>query len=137
MNVALPRFRSNAGREDRLVRACVALSLLLLGGFAVLAAGQVTPIVVAFGAGLGYFALTAALAWDPLYARLGIDTRPEVPHEVDALIDADPFARDEQGPWQPAPAPTRYVSVVDVTEVTDASAIDLREGAATTSSAGA
>lgn len=127
MNVALPRIRPNVGREDRLVRACVALSLLLLGGFAVLAAGQLTPVVIGFGVGLGYFALTAAVAWDPLYARLGIDTRPEVPHAVDALIDADPFARDEQGPWLPqSPAPTRYVSVIDVT---DGPTVDLRDGA--------
>ena len=131
MNVSLPSLRHNAGREDRLVRACVALSLLLLGGFAVVAAAQVTPIVIGFGVGFGYFALTALLAWDPLYARLGIDTRPEVPHEADALIDADPFARDEQGPWQPAPAPLRYVSVVDVT---DSPAVDLRDSASATSS---
>lgn len=135
MNVALPSLRHNAGREDRLVRACVALSLLLLGGFAVLAAAQVTPIVVAFGVGVGYFTLTAALAWDPLYARLGIDTRPEVPHEADVLIDADPFARDEQGPWHPAPAPFGFVSVVDVT---DGPAVNLRDSSSTTSnSAGA
>lgn len=108
----------NIGREDRLVRGCVALSLLLLGGFAVLTAGTFSPLVVGFALGAGYFTLTAAAAWDPFYARLDIDTRPEVPHEVDLLIDADPFARAEPGRWPAAPSadPSRPVSVVDLTD---------------------
>ena len=128
MNVSLPSLRHNAGREDRLVRGCVALSLLLLGGFAVLAAGQLTPIVITFALGFAYFALTGAIAWDPLYARLGIDTRPEVPHAVDVLIDADPFARDEQAPRQSHTAPTGFVSVLDLT---DPPGVDLRDGTPT------
>lgn len=132
MNVAPPSFQRNVGREDRLVRACVALSLLLLGSFAGIAAGQLTAVVAAFGVGLGYCALTSAAAWDPLYARLGIDTRPDVPHAVDVLIDADPFSRDERGPREMESAsPSRYVSVVDLT---DTPGVDLREDSPTSAS---
>lgn len=65
------------GREDRLVRGCIALSLVLLAGFAVAMSGEYSAIsilVLALGA---YFALTAALGRDPLYTRAGIDTRTE------------------------------------------------------------
>ena len=65
------------GREDRLVRGCIALSLALLAGFAVAMSGEYSAIsilVLALGA---YFAVTAALGRDPLYTRAGIDTRTE------------------------------------------------------------
>ena len=132
MHMPLRDREQNIGREDRFVRACVALSLLLLSGFSLLASDSVEPIAIGFTLGFAYFCLTAAVAWDPLYARLGVDTRTQVPHAVDALIDADPFARDERhgapGPASrpiavdadPAPAATpAYVSVVDLTDAPD------------------
>ncbi|HEX6888059.1 MAG TPA: YgaP-like transmembrane domain, partial [Candidatus Nanopelagicales bacterium] len=70
-----PQLVRTVGREDRLVRACVALSLLLLGGFALLLSGELGVISLLFVVLLGYFAGTAAVGWDPIYARTGIDTR--------------------------------------------------------------
>ena len=137
MRLARRQRPRNIGREDRLVRACVAFSLLLLGGFAALTAGHISTFVVGFAAGFGYFALTAALAWDPFYAHQRIDTRPEIPHAVDPLIDADPFAATELRPmWggspvqgergdasdlanpnsAEGPSTRSYTSVVDLTE---------------------
>ena len=82
---------ANIGREDRLVRACVALSLLLLGSFSLLASTHVGLIGLVFTALFGYFALTVAVAWDPLYAWLGIETRPESadPRAVDSDLDEE------------------------------------------------
>jgi hypothetical protein len=122
MNISLRNRPQNIGREDRLVRACVALSLLLLGGFSVMSAGDLPTVVIGFALGLGYFALTAAVAWDPFYASQGIDTRPEVPHEADPLIDADPFARTEHGDWPQRTGGIGYVSVLDLTDGADARA---------------
>jgi hypothetical protein len=65
----------NVGREDRVVRACVALSLLLMGGFAVAASGEFGAATIGFAILAGYFVLTAAVGWDPLYAWQRIDTR--------------------------------------------------------------
>lgn len=64
----------NVGREDRVVRACVALSLLLMGGFAVAASGAFEAATIGFAILAGYFVLTAAVGWDPLYAWQRIDT---------------------------------------------------------------
>ena len=128
MHFPLRHRPRNVGREDRLVRACVALSLMLLGGFAALTAGRFSAIVLGFVVGFAYFALTAALAWDPFYASQRIDTRPEVPHDVDPLIDADPFSQAErrwpvaggQPTGEATPDPVlvapRYTSVVDLTD---------------------
>lgn len=63
------------GREDRLVRASVALSLALMAIFAVLASGGVGVVTVLFVALGGYLVFTAVRGWDPLYLRFGIDTR--------------------------------------------------------------
>lgn len=68
---------SNVGREDRLVRGCIALSLLLLGGFTLVGARHLNLITVAFLVLGGYFALTAVLGSDPGYQRAGIDTRSD------------------------------------------------------------
>lgn len=63
------------GREDRLVRGCVALSLALMAVFAVLASGGIGLVALAFVALAGFFGFTAATGWDPWYIRFGIDTR--------------------------------------------------------------
>ena len=81
------------GREDRLVRAAVALSLLLIGAFVVLASGGPGASSLIFGALLAYFLLTAALGWDPLYARAGIDTRTEA-EAGDYVVDL------REGSWR-------------------------------------
>ncbi|HYO17152.1 MAG TPA: DUF2892 domain-containing protein [Dermatophilaceae bacterium] len=65
------------GREDRLVRGGIALSLLLLAGFAVTMSGSAGPISIVFGILGVYFSVTAALGRDPLYAYSGIDTRTD------------------------------------------------------------
>jgi hypothetical protein len=83
MRISVAPQRRTVGREDRLVRSCVALSLLLLGGFALATSGAVGVVTVGFALGAAYFALTAVLGWDPIYARTGIDTR------TDAEIEAD------------------------------------------------
>ena len=80
------------GREDRLVRGCIALSLLLLSGFAVVMSGQSSVITIVFLVLGLYFMVTAALGRDPLYAHFGIDTRTE------AQL---PVAPQEPGPWPP------------------------------------
>ena len=77
MRISITAGRGNVGREDRVARAGVALSLLLLGSFALVLSRDVGLVSVAFGLLLGYFALTAALGWDPVYARAGIDTRSD------------------------------------------------------------
>jgi hypothetical protein len=65
------------GREDRLVRGCIALSLVLLAGFAVAMSGRTSPIGIAFLLLGLYFTVTAALGRDPFYAHFGIDTRTD------------------------------------------------------------
>jgi len=79
----------NVGREDRLVRACLALSLFLLGGFAIAASGHVGVFTLLLATGLAYFALTAALAWDPLYAYLEMDTGPDPTSDWGAPMEQD------------------------------------------------
>ena len=88
---------SNVGREDRLVRGCIALSLLLLGGFTFVGARDLNLITLAFLVLGGYFALTAVLGSDPGYHRAGIDTRTdaELAHRdaaADSRYDVDASA---------------------------------------------
>jgi hypothetical protein len=88
----------NIGREDRLVRAGVTFSLLLMAGFAVMASGAVEVAVVAFGILAGWFLLTAAVGWDPIYARLQVDTRrdrSDDPWAGDLSTDEDRGAGNE------------------------------------------
>ena len=80
------------GREDRLVRGCIALSFLLLAGFAVVMSGQSSVITIVFVVLGLYFTLTAALGRDPLYAHFDIDTRTDATHEP---------APQEYEPWPP------------------------------------
>lgn len=77
MDISFMSGEQNMGREDRLVRACVALSLFLLGAFGVLASQSVGIIALVFVLLGSYFALTAGAAWDPVYSRAGIDTRTD------------------------------------------------------------
>jgi hypothetical protein len=97
----------NVGREDRLIRACLALSLVLMGGFGVAATGGVNTAVIVFAVLGGYFVVTAIAGWDPLYGRLQVSTRAEA---VDPAWRATPamappvaFAADEN---EPVAAPT-------------------------------
>jgi hypothetical protein len=76
-SAAGPLLHRNVGREDRLVRGCIALAMLLLGGFAVALSGQLGLFTIVLVAMLGYFAGTAAVGWDPLYTWGGIDTRTD------------------------------------------------------------
>jgi hypothetical protein len=82
------------GREDRLVRGCIALSFLLLAGFAVVMSGQSSAITIVFGVLGLYFTVTSALGRDPLYAHFAIDTRRDAPRES---------APQEPAPQEPAP----------------------------------
>lgn len=86
--------RQTVGREDRVVRACIALSLLLMAGFAVVASrglGFATLVFVLIGL---YFAVTAASGRDPLYDRFDIDTHSDVASDeaADAGEAASGFA---------------------------------------------
>ncbi|MGV1005610.1 MAG: YgaP family membrane protein [Candidatus Nanopelagicales bacterium] len=69
--------RVNLGREDRLVRACVALSLLLMSAFGLLGGFRITFIALVFGLAGLYAAVTAFTGRDALYRRFGIDSRSE------------------------------------------------------------
>jgi hypothetical protein len=82
----------SVGREDRLVRGCIALSFLLLAGFAVVMSGQSSVITIVFVVLGLYFTLTSALGRDPLYAHFAIDTRRDAPREA---------APQEYGLWPP------------------------------------
>jgi hypothetical protein len=66
------------GREDRLVRGCIALSLLLLVGFVLALSGEPGVGGWIFGLLALYFSGTAVVGRDPLYAHFGIDTRRDV-----------------------------------------------------------
>lgn len=78
------------GREDRLVRGCVAFSFLLLGGFGLLSSGATGFVSVVFLVLAAYFAVTAILAWDPVYAYAGMDTRTDGEvTDVELTADAD------------------------------------------------
>ena len=74
MSVPFLHLPATVGREDRIVRGAIAFSLLLLASFPVLASRDLTPITIGFMGLVLYFAVTAALGRDPLYAHFGIDT---------------------------------------------------------------
>lgn len=99
----------NIGREDRLIRACVALSLLLMGGFAVAASGGFGAATIGFAILGGYFVLTAGVGWDPLYARLQMDTHAE-PREPAWGDSRDP---DPSGPELATPVPPLEIDLRD------------------------
>ncbi len=80
----------NVGREDRIVRACVALSLLLVAGFTVLLSGSLGAFSLLLVMLLGYFVGTAAIGWDPLYAWGGIDTRTDAELSMLEVWDDEP-----------------------------------------------
>ena len=84
------------GREDRLVRGCIALSFLLLAGFAVVMSGQSSVITIIFVVLGLYFTLTSALGRDPFYAHFAIDTRRDAPRGGPG---ARPLERSV-GPWR-------------------------------------
>lgn len=69
------------------MRCCVAMSLMLLGGFALAASGRIGVIVACFALLFGYFGVTAALGRDPLYGRLGVSTRPDADSGLDPIDD--------------------------------------------------
>ena len=77
MHIPFIQDPATIGREDRLVRGCVALSLLLLGGFSILTAGGVALVPLVFLALAGYFTATSLTGRDPVYAAAGIDTRTD------------------------------------------------------------
>lgn len=95
MGISIDRGAPNIGREDRLIRACVALSLFLMGSFAMVASHHVGFVVVGFALLTGYFAWTALVGWDPLYQRAGIDTRSDAPEP--ALADGPTEPLDGSG----------------------------------------
>lgn len=70
----VPGGVANVGREDRLVRSTVALSAAGIGGFAMVASGQVSVVSVMFMALGAYLAVTAITGRDPMYTHYGIDT---------------------------------------------------------------
>ncbi len=77
MRIPFTSGPGTVGREDRLVRGGIALSLLLLVGFAVAMSGRSGPISIAMTLLGLYFTLTAALGRDPFYAHFAIDTRTD------------------------------------------------------------
>jgi hypothetical protein len=93
-----PTLHRNVGREDRLVRGCIALSMLLLGGFAVALSGSLGVFSLILVVLLGYFGGTAAIGWDPLYTWGGIDTR------TDAELGLVELWPAERWPAEPAAA---------------------------------
>jgi hypothetical protein len=93
-SAAGPLLHRNVGREDRLVRGCIALAMLLLGGFAVALSGELGPFSILLVLMLGYFAGTAVVGWDPLYTWGGIDTRTDAELGLVEVWPTEP-------PWQP------------------------------------
>lgn len=69
--------RVNLGREDRLVRACISLSLLLMSAFGLLGGFRITFIALVFGLAGVYAAVTAFTGRDAVYRRFDIDSRSE------------------------------------------------------------
>jgi hypothetical protein len=86
MRIPFTHGPGTVGREDRLVRGCIALSFLLLAGFAVVMSGQSSVITIIFVVLGLYFTLTAALGRDPLYAHFDIDTRRDAPHATEPPV---------------------------------------------------
>jgi hypothetical protein len=92
MRIPFIHGAGRVGREDRLVRGCIALSFLLLAGFAMVMSGQYSVISIVFVVLGLYFALTAAVGRDPFYAHFDIDTRTDAPHGTEP---------QEFEPWPP------------------------------------
>lgn len=103
MRIPRSLVATNIGREDRLVRGCIALSLMALGGFSMVGAPQVSLVSILFLMLGLYFAITAAFASDPGYGFAGIDTRTDIElaearhvrematrDEVDDFVTAEP-----------------------------------------------
>ncbi len=90
----------NVGREDRLVRGCLAITLVPLALFGLIGSGRVGITVLAFTLAGCYFAVTALRGWDPMYARFGMDTRAEA---IDPTGQVDEFGevdlRDPAPEW--------------------------------------
>ena len=97
MRIPFIHGAGRVGREDRLVRGCIALSFLLLAGFAVVMSGESSVISILFVVLGVYFAVTAALGRDPFYAHFDIDTRTDAPHETEPH-DTEPHVYE---PWPP------------------------------------
>lgn len=81
------RRRINLGREDRLIRACVALSLVLMSTFGLLGGFRISLIALGFGLAGLYFAVTAFTGRDEFYRRFDVDTRGE--EELDEAAKQD------------------------------------------------
>jgi hypothetical protein len=77
MRIPFTRGPGTVGREDRLVRGCIALSFLLLAGFAIAMSGRSNVISIVFAVLGLFFAGTSALGRDPFYAHFGIDTQTD------------------------------------------------------------
>ena len=92
MRIPFIHGAGRVGREDRLVRGCIALSFLLLAGFAMVMSGQYSVISIVFVVLGMYFTLTAAVGRDPFYAHFDIDTRTDAPHVTEP---------QEFEPWPP------------------------------------
>ncbi len=86
MRIPFTSGPGTVGREDRLVRGSIALSFLLLVGFAVVMSGQSNVISIVFAVLGLYFAVTAAVGRDPLYAHFEIDTRTVAPQETEPQV---------------------------------------------------
>lgn len=100
MNIPTPVTAPNVGREDRVVRGCIALSFVLLGGFTLVGAERLTLVTAAFVLLGGYFGWTAAVGSDPGYQRAGIDTRTDAELGGDAggyldALDSDATAEPD------------------------------------------
>jgi hypothetical protein len=113
MRIPFTHGPGTVGREDRLVRGCIALSLLLLAGFAVAMSGQSSLISIAFLVLGLYFTVTAALGRDPFYAHFDIDTRAGAHWDTEMT---------ESDAWEPGPT-----EVVDLRSPWLASADDRTE----------
>lgn len=81
------RRRVNLGREDRLIRACVALSLVLMSAFGVFGGLRITLIALGFGLAGLYFAVTAFTGRDEIYRQFDLDTRGEQERDEAARQD--------------------------------------------------
>ena len=97
MRIPFIHGAGRVGREDRLVRGCIALSFLLLAGFAVVMSGESSVISIVFVVLGLYFTVTAALGRDPFYAHFDIDTRTDAPHATEPH-EPEPHVYE---PWPP------------------------------------
>jgi hypothetical protein len=97
MRIPFIHGAGRVGREDRLVRGCIALSFLLLAGFAVVMSGETSVIGIVFVVLGLYFSVTAALGRDPFYAHFDIDTRTDAPHATEPH-EPEPHVYE---PWPP------------------------------------